>query len=412
MRKLFLVFLFALVVAVFAALLMSHDSGYVRISWGHYLIETSAWVALALNILLFASIYGLIRAVQRARQSRGGLNSWLSLRGQNRARLRTTQGLLEFAEGNWSKAQRHLTHAASKADTPLINYLAAAQAAFEQGKEKETEALLKKAYESTPGADVAVGITQAQLQLAGNQFEQCLATLVRLRKNSPNHPFVLKLLRTVYLKLEDWHQLSLLIPELRRLRVGEIPELDKLEEQTWINLFVQAANDIRRQSGSSVNTEQLDSHWDRLPATMRKNDKVIHAYANQLIMLDANNQAEALLRKVLRNHWSDLLADLYGKVQSDHAEEQLITAEGWLKERPNNAVLLLALGRLCLRLELWGKAKEYFEASHQFQKTPESYGELCRLAIHMNDHKLSSEYMMSGILDQVGLPKLPMPKGG
>ena len=38
-------------------------------------------------------------------------------------------------------------------------------------------------------------------------------------------------------------------------------------------------------------------------------------------------------------------------------------AESWLKSYPRDAVLLLALGRLCAARELWGKAQSYLEAS-------------------------------------------------
>ena len=65
-----------------------------------------------------------------------------------------------------------------------------------------------------------MGITQAQLQLARNQLEQCLATLLELRKKDPHHPFVLKLLHQVYLRLQDWQQLALLLPELKKYSKG------------------------------------------------------------------------------------------------------------------------------------------------------------------------------------------------
>lgn len=410
MRTFFILMLVTLLASVAMTMMMTIDSGYVRISWGNYLLETSVWIAAAAILLLLVTVGLISKSWRGVKSSTGGVSNWLLSTGGQRARKKTTRGLLEFAEGNWKKAQKNLASAAPKAETPLINYLAAAQAAFEQGNEKDTETLLKKAYESTPGSDLAVGITQAQLQLGNNQLEQSLATLLRLRKQSPNHPFVLKLLKNVYFKLEDWHQLSLLIPELRRRHVAETHELDELERATWINLLAQTADEVRRQSGSSQNTEQLNQHWDRLPGSMRRDEVIIQAYAGHLANLGAQAQAETLLRKVLRNHWSDLLIELYGKVCGNSPEEQLLTAENWLKERPNNATLLLSLGRLSLRNQLWGKAKEYFEASHRIKKTPQTFGELCRLTANLEEHQQSSEYFMQGIMELVGLPELPQPE--
>jgi len=90
---------------------------------------------------------------------------------------------------------------------------------------------------------------------------------------------------------------------------------------------------------------------------------------------------------VLRRNWSDDLINLYGRLKGNRADEQLLMAEGWLQERPNNPELLLALGRLSLRNQLWGKAREYFEASINLKRKQETAGELCRLYAHLGQHE-------------------------
>jgi HemY protein len=45
------------------------------------------------------------------------------------------------------------------------------------------------------------------------------------------------------------------------------------------------------------------------------------------------------------------------------ASRQLETAERWLAAHSQDATLLYALGRLCERSQLWGKAQTYYEAS-------------------------------------------------
>lgn len=305
-----------------------------------------------------------------------------------------------------------LTSAADNADTPLINYLAAAQAAFECGDHEAEDELLRKAFESTPGSDMAVGITQAQLQLAGNRLEQALATLVRLRKQSPHHPFVLKLLKNTYLRLEDWRELSKLLPELRKRSVLPESELGEIERQVWHNLLERAAEDCRRQQKEdpTASLEPLTRLWDELPGFLRKDEETIGDYARLLADLGDEVQTEILLRKVLHSHWSDDLVNLYGRIEGRKPDEQLLTAEQWLKDRPNNAELLLALGRLSLRNELWGKAREYFETSLGLRRSREALAELSRLNAHMGNGEASIKLMMQGLAKDNGLPKLPMPK--
>ncbi|MDX1800770.1 MAG: heme biosynthesis HemY N-terminal domain-containing protein, partial [Marinobacter sp.] len=228
MIRLLLILLVALLIGAGLAMGLQYDLGYIRISLGNYLIETNFWIGLSALIVLVGALvlaFGLIRRLTRGT---GALSGWVARGNQRRARRRTTQGLLALAEGNWPRARKLLEASAGHADTPLINYLAAAQAAFESGDHEAVDELLRKAFESTPGSDMAVGITQAQLQLAGNRLEPALATLIRLRKQTPHHPFVLKLLKNTYVRLEDWRELSRLLPELRKRDLIDPTELHQL----------------------------------------------------------------------------------------------------------------------------------------------------------------------------------------
>ncbi|MCK7548987.1 heme biosynthesis HemY N-terminal domain-containing protein [Marinobacter koreensis] len=412
MIRLLLIILLALLIGTGLALGLQYDLGYIRISLGHYLVETNFWVGLGLFIALVGLAVVGINLLRRFRRGTGLVATWLARSNERRARRRTTQGLLALAEGNWPRARKLLTSAASRADTPLINYLAAAQASFESGDHEAVDDLLRKAFESTPGSDLAVGITQAQLQLAGNRLEQALATLIRLRKQSPNHPFVLKLLKNTYFRLEDWRELAKLLPELKKRNVIPEDELHELEREAWHNLLEQAAEECRRQrkDNPDASLEPLTRLWDELPGFLRRDEHTIRDYARLLAGLGDEGQAETLLRKVLRNHWSDELINLYGRIEGHKPDEQLLLAEQWLKDRPNNAELLLALGRLSLRNELWGKAREYFETSLRLRRSRETLAELSRLNAHMGDEEASIKLLMQGLEQDNGLPELPMPR--
>ncbi|HEV8077029.1 MAG TPA: heme biosynthesis HemY N-terminal domain-containing protein [Marinobacter sp.] len=412
MIGLLVIIVLALLLGTGLAFGLQYDLGYIRVSFGNYLVETNFWVGLALLVTLVVLSVMLIGLVRRLRNGTSVMSGWIARGKERRARRRTTQGLLALAEGNWPRAKKMLTSSASNADTPLINYLAAAQASFECGDHEAVDELLRKAFESTPGSDMAVGITQAQLQLAGNRVEQALATLLRLRKQSPHHPFVLKLLKNAYLRLEDWRELSRLLPELRKYNILVPAELDNLERQAWHNLLEKAASKCRKEhrSNPAASLDAFTGLWDQLPSSMRRDERTIFNYTSLLADLGDEAQAEILLRKVLRNHWSDELINLYGRVAGQAPDEQLLLAEQWLKDRPNNAELLLALGRLSLRNELWGKAREYFETSLKLQRKRETLAELSRLNAHMGHDTASINLLMQSLENDNGLPRLPMPK--
>jgi len=408
------IFLPLIFVAILAGTLISlgisQDTGHIRISIGHYLIESNFWVGMAFLIVAALVLHWVLNLTRTLRFTPGALTGWMRNKGQRRARRQTTRGLIELAEGNWGRARKLLESAADKVDTPLINYLSAAEAAHELGDHEEAETLLRKAWESTAGADLAVGLTQAKLQLSAGKLEQALATLLRLRRKSPNHPFVLKQLSNAYMALEDWQALSELLPELRRHKVMDDQSLNRLEQRVWLNVLEQAAERLERQPSDQRNMDHLDRIWDQLPPTRRDDDSVILHYAHHLAQLGSEARAEALLRKALRRRWNDDLVNLYGRLKGHRVDEQLLAAEEWLQERPNNPELLLALGRLSLRNQLWGKAREYFETSIGLKRKQETAGELCRLYAHLGQYEQSVKLLRQGILEHHGLPELPMPQ--
>ncbi len=89
--------------------------------------------------------------------------------------------------------------------------------------------------------------------------------------------------------------------------------------------------------------------------------------------------------QLIANHIApDFAPDLvleYGLL-SANTTRQLAVAERWLRERPNDAQLLVTLGRLCLKSALWGKAEDYFELAIQLTDHPMAHAELARTLAH------------------------------
>ena len=73
--------------------------------------------------------------------------------------------------------------------------------------------------------------------------------------------------------------------------------------------------------------------------------------------------AADLLARSLERNWDSGSVLLYAECEPDDGTRQLETAERWLMDHPQDALLLYALGRLCERQQLWGKAQTYLEAS-------------------------------------------------
>jgi HemY protein len=86
-------------------------------------------------------------------------------------------------------------------------------------------------------------------------------------------------------------------------------------------------------------------------------------------------------------------------------------AEDLLASHPEDAQLLLALGRLNLRNQLWGKARDYFKKSFECDRNVEACAELARLLEQMGERQQSNDYYQLALsLTLPSLPDLPLPK--
>lgn len=365
MRFLIAAFL-ALLAGVLATFFVKQDIGYVLISYGNWTVEGSLALFTLVGLILFLLLHLSIRTLSRLWRMPDQVADWRRKRRIQRAQRSLTRGLVDMAEGRWKVAERHLTRYAEQSETPLLNYLAAARAAQLQGEHGRRDDYLHLAHESMPSADVAVGLTQAELQLAHQQYEQSLASLMHVRSLSPKHNYVLKLMMRLYLNLGEWKRLEEILPDLRRRKVINDKEFQALEGKVVRERLKQESGDV----------DSLVRYWQTIPKQLRQELSLLIDYCRMMLEVDAGPRVEPLIAEAINRSWHSELVMLYGQIELNGASRQLAVAEGWLTQHPEDSVLLLTLARLALANKLWGKARSYLEASIAIAPSLESYQEL------------------------------------
>ncbi len=389
-----LIVVIALVVSAFAAHFLLQDPGYVVINFRNYLIEMSVPILLAIMVLIIIGVWLLVkmfRAPKKLGQAAGRYRT-------SRAGQRLTQGMIEVAEGNFAKGERLLARAAKVSDAPLLNYLQAARAAHLLGQNDRRDNWLKQAYEHTPEAANAVLLTQAELQLDQEQYEQALATLRRLEENSPNHSHALELLGRLYFRLEDWNHLSELLPRLRKQGRLDGPTLDKWSQRVFIERLENSSD------GDAVMEE-----WKAIPKGIKKDLPLLEAYYGSLMRTGMHEKAEKDLAAEIKRDWRGSLVRLFGMVDGADTTKQLRRAENWLKTHGEDVDLLLTAARLCLKNELWGKARSYLETVIAIRPTPEAYQEYGRLLNQLGEGDAAADAYREGLgmVARSPLPAIP-----
>jgi len=380
--KLGLLVIVTLIVSAFAASFLLADPGYVVINFRGYLIEMNVPILLLLfAITVFTTwlIVKLLRAPRKLGEAAGRYRA-----GQAGQRL--TRGVIEVAEGNFAKGERLLARAADVSDAPLLNYLQAARAAHLLGQHERRDGWLRRAYENMPEAANAVLLTQAELQLDQSQYEPALATLRQIEENSPDHSYALALLGRLYYRLEDWTHLSEILPRLKKF--------GRLNDATLSKWSLRVH---RENLESAADGEAVALARKQVPKDLKKDIDLLEAYYGGLIRTGMHEKAEKELAADLRRQWRPRLVRLFGIVEGIDPPRQLKKAENWLKKHGEDPDLLLAAARLCLRNELWGKARSYLETVISIRPTPEAYQDYGSLLTQLGEGDAAADAYRSAL---------------
>lgn len=387
MKRLIL-FLILLVASVWFGLAIVQHQGYLLLVYRPWMVQMPLWFALLSVIIILGLFYLLIDSIDQIQFLWFRFKNWLRFRKERRAYSKTQHGLALLIEGRYAKAERLLLAGVNQSVEPLINYLNAAKAAHEQGAFERCDNYIKKAYQVAPAADLAIGITQAELELSQDKLEHAVATLNHLRQTSPRHPRVLKLLEKVYVRLGDWQNLQNLLPSLRKAKLLTAEQLEQFEKNIYCEML---------RAAHHKNIDELRQYWNSLPKHIRKNPEVIHAYVSQLLRFTDRQSIEELIRQALKQGYQPDLAKLYGTLTFTNLNRQLVIVGAWLKMYGPKPELLLTLGRLCVRIQLWGKAKDYFEKCLAQGPNPEASLEYGRLLEHLGEEEEAKQTYRSGL---------------
>ena len=318
------------------------DPGYVLLRLHGWRVETT--VAAAVLILLLA--WALLTVLWRLLRWPFGA---FSRRHRRLSQQRMGDGLIALIEGRHGDAERDLNRASRLDSLRAPALLASAEAASRRGEHGRALEALNQASQSAPQA---ARVLRARVLRREGKPAEALALLAPESDKGTLTP-------------GGWRELALAAlasGDVRRARAA----LDPLQKSGALGTRAYAALEAKvliatinvAPDGAALNTL-----WSQLPKAQRRVPAVIDAYARRAagfgLILPAMDEVESALRR----EWSPLLVETYGVLGGDDLEARLRRAESWLDGHPNDATLLLTLGRMCVRLKLWGKANQYLQRS-------------------------------------------------
>lgn len=395
MRKTFAIAVIVLLILAAAALapLFKSDPGLVQIRMFGWTIETSVLVLVLAVLAAWLVVALLVRLWKLPAETARKVS-------EQRALAQLEKGLLALTEGDWRTAERALQKSANAQGKNTARYLAAAQAADGQDDSARADWYLEQADGGGRKQRFIVALTRARILCGNKRFDEAVPLLEDLLKRRKRHPQVLGLLAECYRELGDWDGIQRITTALKKSGVIDDERADELSIQAAVNQLKQSAD-----------LDALKASWQALNRHVHKQAEAVRAYADRAIELGAPEATEDVLRAALKREWNPVLLVPYGHPGAADTAQRLKQCEKWLLQHPDDAMLHLALGRLCVGEELWGKAREHMIRSLEIEPTVGGYDSLGQLLERLGELEAAMACFRNALRMNQGKAPEPLPGG-
>lgn len=367
----FLFWILAIFAAAVVFALAANNPGYVLLVYPPYRIELS----LTLFILCMLTILILISTLFKFLLAILHLPDYVRIYREQRAigkgRKALMEALVAFFEGRYATAEKAALRAMESGETSGLNPIIAARSAHELREFDKRDSYLAIAKEKAAGETTMRLIAQTEFMLDQKKPQLALNSLKELSTAGVHkHIGALQLELKAQQQAHNWDGVLNVVTQLeKRSAIAELVAT-QLRQQAWIEKLRAQTEDLK----------SLQALWKTIPGEFKYRTKIAAMAATSFINLQDCKTAQQLLTEGLDKHWDSELVTLYGDCQGAQNTGQIEQAEKWLKMHSDDPGLLLALGKLCMHHDLWGKAQNYLDASNSLKPSKAAYTALAQLA--------------------------------
>jgi len=352
MRLLF-AFLLLAALALLAALLFRVNVGYVLFVAPPYRVEISLNAFIVATFGAFVAAYLLLRLAAKIARLPADVRASRRRRNAERARGKQDAAIVALLEGRYGKARQFAEEALAIPQSTGLPALLGARAAVDMREFAQAEAFLARPDAGVPSLVVPRLMLEADMALEQGQPGEALARLAELKREAGLHTAAMRLELRALTAAGRHADIPPLVDQLVKRRVYDAAHGELIRATAHADVI----------SGHRHDAAELRTYWSRLSDADRQNPKVARAGAAGFLALGGDREAAEIITRCLERHWDSNLVVLYAQCHTIDATRQLEIAERWLTAHDKDATLLYALGVLCERESLWGKAQTYFEAS-------------------------------------------------
>ncbi|MBS0321032.1 MAG: hypothetical protein JSR18_10865 [Proteobacteria bacterium] len=340
-------------VAIGVALVARANDGYAMFVAPPWRVEISLNAFIVGAVLAVIVAIALARLVVRIVELPREVRERRRMRDAERVRLKQDGAVIALLEGRYGRTRQRVEEALALPHASGLAALIGARAAIETRDFDVAETFLARDDAHAHSLDIPRRMLEAELALERGLPADALQQLAALKKDAGSHTAALRLEMRALMASRRYADVPRVVAELVKRKVYDAPHAELIRAGAHAQALRQLAHD----AGG------LRDYWQRLPDADRLSTRVADAAARSFLALGGDREAAELIARSLDAHWDPKLVLLYAECRTTDTSRLLENAERWLSAHSQDASLLYALGKLCERAQLWGKAQTYYEAS-------------------------------------------------
>ncbi len=378
-----LFWLLGLFAAAVAVMLAARNPGYVQFVYPPYRMEMSLTLFAFVLLGIFALAYMLLRLAIATLQLPEFVRAFREERATSKGRLAMMEALKAYFEGRFAAAEKAAVRAMNLGENSGLNSIVAARSAHELREFARRDTYLADAEGKTVGESTMRLMAKTEFQLDQRQPQSALSSLKQLNDSGMHkHIGALTLELKAQQQARNWEAVLDVTAQLEKRKAIDKTVAEQLRQQAWLEKLRGQMSDI----------DTLRAVWKSVPGEYKRRKKIAAVAAEAFGKLGDCKSAQHLLTESLNAQWDSELVTLYGECHNENNVAQIEQAERWLKQHTDDAGLLLALGKLCMHQQLWGKAQSYLDASLSLQTSAAAYVALGQLAEKLGKQEQALAY--------------------
>jgi HemY protein len=340
--------------AIGIAVTARFNPGNVVLFYPPHRIDMSLNLFVVLAVLLFLLLYGLVRAIRATLKMPQRVAAYRLRKREREGNKGLRDALKALFEGRFGHAEKAAMRAAELPENAGLAALIGARAAHRMREPARRDSWLAGIVHDN-SLKTARLMTVTELLVDDHQPEAALDAVAELNASGQRHIHALQWSMKAQQQARNWPEVLRLVRTLDKRKALHPALSSRLREMSYEALLSEGAHDA----------ESLRRVWAEVPAFDRTKPYIAARAAAAFNARGLHDEARAIAEEALRSGWDDRLVRAYrdsaGQPGSPSLLAQIEHCEGWMKQRPNDAELALALGSLCLKQKLWGKAQRYLE---------------------------------------------------